>query len=653
MNKLNNQSLSGVEWVSALLSFIVPLCLYFFTSSDALMFDDSAEFALVIKLGSIAHPPGTPAYLLMGILWEKITSLAGIPAIVSLTLFSSLCISIASLLLYFSCRRILLSIRKENDSEYGISVISFFTAMSFASGATAWAWANTVEVYAFQVLSFSITLFGLIHYHISPSRKFVFLAALGIGMGLANHHLTMILFLPFTPLFFSSNLIKNNEVNFDKNKNKKKTTASSPGLITDYFSSLQQRNFLLLTGITTGITLLFYTWMFIRAQQEYPFMFGKPDTLSGMIYHMSGGSYSKNISNTSKAIIANRIPFFLKLTAMQLFLFLPFFLLGLVRLWKRKNFRFFSIILLFFLFLFVYQLNNNQWASTDAYMLLPFFMLSFGVLYGLMEFYDKFKLAFVLPLLLIGQIIFNYSDHNRKTYPVSRDLMHLLDVSSPKNSIVLISDWSTVIQYYYYRIVENFRTDLVVLNYDLKFTHYRILPVLYPEFYKKVQPEYDAFIAALKKEHPEQIANTGCDLSTTELLNAFKAVLVKMQAVAADEKVAFLTDPKTHYFYTTQKLYDPKRFVSGCFSSSMPGDSLSAAEFLRMDFPFIKSDLLMQDAGAIDKMVDFQAMLDQHISFYEVNKDTLRLNQALAARDVVLGLQKNIKKSMSFAFKVK
>ncbi|MBK6445742.1 MAG: DUF2723 domain-containing protein [Bacteroidetes bacterium] len=647
------KKISGSDYLFAFLSFSVPLILFYTTSSSALMFDDSAEFALVIKLGSIAHPPGTPAYIALGMLWEKITAVMGVPTITSLTLFSSLCISAASLLLFFTFRKIVIESLSSGKNEFHAGFISFLTSVGFATGATSWAWANTVEVYAFQVLAMAIAFCGLTHFHFNRSKSALIVSAIGLAMGLANHHLTMILFLPFTPLFFLDSLFKNSPEVQTKEKNKRKQKSTNPGILISYFSVLKSRNFLLVTGLTATVTLLFYGWMFIRAQQEHPFMFGKPDTFSGMIYHMSGGSYTKNIANTSKKIIAARVPFFLKLTAMQLFLFLPFFLLGVTTLWKKKNFRLLSMILLFFLTLFLYQLNNNQWASTDAYMLLPFLVLSIAVLYGICEFYDRFKLIFILPFLLLAQIAYNFPAHNRKSYPVSADLMHLLDTSSPKNSIVLISDWSTVIQYYYYRISENFRPDLVVLNYDLKFTHYRILPVLYPDFYKKIQKEYDEFIDALKAEHPEQIANTGCDLSTPRLLNSFLNVLNKMQVIAKEENRAFLTDPKTHYFYSNQKLYDPKRFVSGCFSSSVPGDSLSAAEFLRMDFPFIQSPLLFTDAGAIDKMVDFQAMLDQHLFFYQANHDTLRSVQAEKAKETVLRLQREIKRSMSFAFSVK
>ena len=231
--------------------------------------------------------------------------------------------------------------------------------------------------------------------------------------------------------------------------------------------------------------------------------------------------------------------------------------------------------------------------------------------------------------------------------------MELLDKSAPKNSVVLISDWSTIIQYYYFRIVENFRTDLVVINYDMKFTHYRILPVLYPEFYQKIKPEYDKYISELGKEHPEQITNTGCDLSTEILNQTFRNLVLKTEEVCKKENRFYLTDPKAHYFFSTNKFYQPGRYVSGCFSSSQPGDSISAEAFLKMDFAFLSSPLLMNDPSSLDKMVDFQAMLDNHISFYKANNNLNKVAEAEFAKEKVMKLQRELKKSMSFAYKIK
>ncbi len=520
-------------------------------------------------------------------------------------------------------------------------------ALAYSTASTTWAWGNTVEVYSFQVLAFAVTLYGLISYHFERKKKFIFIAALGLAAGLGNHHLTMILFLPFTPVFFLKNIFVANE-NIDPKKKSRKQEVSFLRQLPEVF---KMRDFWILTASAFLLTVFSYGWMYMRAQSEYPFMFGGPSTLSELFFHVSGGAYTKNITSTSEKIISARVPYFLKLTAVQLFVFLPFFIAGLAVMLRKKLFRLFWTVLLYFLFLFVYQLNNNQWSSTDAYMLLPFMILMIPVFYGVVTYSEKIKAQFVMPLLLCVQIIYNYPLHDRRTYPVSETLMSMLDKSAPKNSIIIISDWSLIIQYYYYRIVENFRPDLTVLNYDLKFTHYRMVPILYPEFYNKIRPEYDRFVEELGKEHPHQVINTGCDLSNNTINSAFQSLLTKIETTAKTENRFLLTDPRAHYFFSTNKYYDPRRYVSGCFSSSMPGDSSANDNFLKLDLPILKSKLLFSDPAALDKLVDFQAMLDRHIEFYTANNDQARLKTAQDTRERILKFQREMKKSMSFAYK--
>ena len=640
---MNNKfSLKDIPFI--LLSFFVPLICFLFTSSHSLMFDDAAEFALVIKLGSIAHPPGTPSYILTGMMWTKLTSLFGINIVDSLTLFAAVCISLCSLILYYIFKIIYknLSFIDNNKNNF----LSSLCAISFATASTSWAWGNTVEVYSFQALAMAISLFGLINYQFSRKIIFIFIAGAGIATGLGNHHLTMIFFLPFTPLFFINNLFVRNE----KIENKKKVKQKERNYIAELIAVFSTREFWILTGITSLFTFSFYLWMYLRAQYDYPFMFGKPESISELFYHIRGGSYTKNISSTSDKIISSRIPYFLKLTAMQLFVFLPFFIAGLYYLIRRKLFPLFWTILIYFLFLFFYQLNNNQWSSTDAYMLLPFLVMTLSIFYGAIYSSNKIKVEYILPVLLAIQIGYNFHLHDRRSYPVSESLMSLLDKSAPLNSIVIVSDWSTIIQYYYYRIVENFRPDLIVLNYDFKFTHYKILPTFYPEFYKIIRPEYDEYIRQLTKEHPHQAVNTGCDLTSPALVSSFITLLHKVETIAQSQNKYFLTDPRAHYFYSSNNYYEPKRFVSGCFSSSKAGEPSANDNFLKLDFPFLKSDLLYTDPAALDKLVDFQAMLDRHTEYYLSIKDSVRYSNTLLAHDKIIKYQRDMKKSMSFAY---
>lgn len=634
-----------LNFIFGTLSFLIPFIIYRLTSVNALMFDDAGEFALVIKLGSIAHPPGTPAYIFLAGLWTKLTDLLNVSTITSLNTFASICVSTACLLIYFSFAKIGDHLKPGNS--LSVRFISMITAIGFGTAATTWAWANNIEVYSFQILTMSILLFGLISFQFKKNIALIVIAGIGIGLGLAGHHLTMIFFLPVAVLFLIDGIFSNSP---DDPKKKKQKEISFIEKLTAVFKS---KAFIVLTSTSAIVMFIFYGWMYMRAQTDYPFMFGQPKTLDLLLYHIKGGSYGKNLTSASTDIISSRFPFFLKLTAMQFFVLLPFLFIGIREMLKGKMKIAVYSAIFYFLAMFIYQLNNNQWSSTDAYLLLPFLVLTIPVFIGCLMWEEKWKLKFVLPVLILIQIGFNYKDHNKKSYPVSTDLMELLDKSAPKNSVVLISDWSTIIQYYYFRIVENFRTDLVVINYDMKFTHYRILPVLYPEFYQKIKPEYDKYISELGKEHPEQITNTGCDLSTEILNQTFRNLVLKTEEVCKKENRFYLTDPKAHYFFSTNKFYQPGRYVSGCFSSSQPGDSISAEAFLKMDFAFLSSPLLMNDPSSLDKMVDFQAMLDNHISFYKANNNLNKVAEAEFAKEKVMKLQRELKKSMSFAYKIK
>lgn len=632
-------------WILSTLLFSLTLTLYIATSSSSLMFDDAAEFALVIRLGSIAHPPGFPSYIFTGMVWDKISSLFFDDAIFRLNLFSSLAVSSACVLLFLALRQIA-TVFSAGGSAWKSELSAFYTALAFGVGNTTWLWANTIEAYAFQVFSMGLVLYGLCLYQTTRKFRAVIPAAVGLALGWSNHHLTMIVFTPFVPFFFTPELFSASTV-----KNIKKSKSES--VFNSYFQVLFCRDFVWFTGIAASLTLTFYGWMMWRAQSDYAFMFGKPENLDLLFYHIRGGAYTKNLTETSSAVSSSRLPYFIQLTFQQFLFFTPFLFAGCWFTLKNRAGKVLGVTSIFFLLMLTYQLRNNQWASTDAYLLLPFMALCLTLFYGVYHLFQQLRLSIVLPLVLIATVAMGYTKHDRKTYPVSDDLMNLLDKSAPKNSVILLSDWTTVIQYYYYRYEKNFRTDLNVLHYDFKFTHYHLLPEDYPDLYKAIQPEYDAYIGQLFKEQPYNAVNTGCDLTNPVTNNLFKQLLNRLEDVCNQQHLYFLTDPRANYLFSTSNLYSPNRFVSGCFSSGSVADSSFSGDFLKMDLPFLQSPLLEEDPSCLDKLVDFQAMLDQHINFYTVNRDSMHLSEASAAKEKILGIQRKLKKSMSFAYKVK
>ena len=217
------------------------------------------------------------------------------------------------------------------------------------------------------------------------------------------------------------------------------------------------------------------------------------------------------------------------------------------------------------------------------------------------------------------------------------------------NSTILIADWTTVIQYYYCRIADHFRPDLIVLNYDLKFTNYKILPAVYPEYYKEIKPEYDHFIELLGASHPQEIYNTGCSLDTPELLNAFDSVIVKMKELAAQKNAPFMCDPKAYIFLLRNNLLSNQGVMSGCFVSNMQTNSSKA--FLNLDYAWLNSPILLKEPSATDKIVDIEAALDFSKNYYKgIGNDSL-LYIAETSYEKIKELQRKMKHNMPFVYR--
>ena len=635
---------NGIKIIFSILCFIVPFLFYYFTKASALGFADAAEFALVTKIAGIAHAPGFPSYVVLGWLWGKIAGLFTEDHILSMMLFSIICMSAAINILFITLNKIL----SQNNSPVNSQIASAGAALSFAFGTTVVYWSNSVEVYAFHVLAMSLVLAGLTYYHFNRNFLSLIIAATGIGMGLANHHLTMILFLPFTPLFFSGNLFyPKHEIKTDK---KKKIKQNGESFLTEYFKILWRKDFLRLAGTSFTVTFIFYLWMFIRAQEVFPFEFGNPDSLSRITYHLAGGAWMKNTAASVDGLIGLRLPYFLNLTFYHFLFFIPFFIVGLYFFFRQKLFKLLFATLGYFLIIFFYQLRIDQTADTDAYMLLPFFMCSIPLAFGISSAINKYKfIGYLLPFILIVQVLFIYPRVDKSNYNVSSSLMAELDKAAPQGSIIMIADWTTVIQYFYERIVNNFRPDLVVLNYDIKFTNYEMLPALYPELYKKIKPEYDDFINKLGKNNPQEIYHTGTTLTTPELMGAYAAIIHKLRKIAEVENSYFLTDPKAFVFLVQQKVIPDQLIPAGPFvanRSTGTGD-----QFVYLDYRWLHTEVLLHDPAASDKLVDMEAALDFHKRYYKATRNNQKLQAATQNYNRIKFLQGKMKENMPFLFR--
>lgn len=630
----------SVSIISRLLAgavFLIALCIPLSNASfDTLGFADAAEFALVSDLAGIAHAPGFPAYVLLSKLFSLILQTAGLSHISSLVIFSALCTASAAVLLYEISRLLLLyGLGMPGDAKS--ATISATAALMPVTGSTIWHWSHSVEVYSLQVLAITMVFYGLALRETRKGNAGIPWCASGLAIGLANHHLTMIMFIPFFLILWIGGWLMPVQLK----KNKQATQGATQG-----FWGVEMRN---LVFLTTGLLLVFYGWMYIRAGAALPFAFGSPDSIDRLIYHLSGGAWIKNTQAVVKGIVSMRLPYFTRLTIEQLLFSAGFMLASIIYLVRTGRNRLWLTLMGYFLLIFVYQLRIDQTADTDAYLCTPFFLLGVLVPFGLARSVQFIpKTLWAAPLLIAGQFIINHDRTDLRDFDLSRALLRDIDQSAPRGSVILIADWTNVINYTYARIEKGFRKDLCVINYDLKFTHHEIFRRNYPEVYRAVAPQYDRFIELLGRYHPQEIYNTGCTLDQPDLLRAYGDVVTALQSYCRSRGVAFMADPKAYVYLSQQGLFSAFH-PSGPFISLNPGTGND--EFLKMNYQWLNNRHSLNDPSASDKLVDLEAAYDMQRMYWQNSRDSVRSVIAEYNFTEIKKRQAEMKKKMAFLFR--
>ena len=618
-----------------LITFITTLILALSNANfQVLGFADAAEFALLTDIAGIAHAPGFPAYILAGKLFSVLLSIVGIQHLAALVILSAVCLASAAALLY-RITEILLHHSFTGLHPLRNAFIATSTALAPVTGTTIWHWSHSAEVYSAQILFVTMVMYGLTLRETGKSTQGIWWTAIGIGLGLSNHHLTMILLLPFAALLWRGGWLIQSTTAGKKNKNIK--------------PQWSWNDFRRTAMIATIVMVFFYGWMYFRASVELPYAFGNPDTLDRLFYHLKGGAWMQNTKSVVKGIIGMRTPYFLRITFEQFFFCGIFLALGIIYLYTSKRHRLWMAITGYFLVLFLYQLRIDQTADTDAYLCTPYFLLYTLLPFGMARVCTWYARAFYfLPVFIIAQAFIHFPKTDLRDFDLSTALLRDLDLSASKGSVVIIADWTNVINYHYARIHDNFREDLIVLNYDLKFTHYDLIRRNYPEFYKAISASYDRYIQLLGQYHPEEIYNTGCTLDQPDLLQAYLETIRSIQAYCEQQNVPFIADPKAFVFLSQQQLF-PVTHISGSYVSNRPGTGND--QFLQLNHQWLKNRHVRMDPSAADKIVDLEAAMDFQRMYWKQTGDSSRLRIAEKNYKSIKQMQNKMKKKMNFLFR--
>jgi uncharacterized membrane protein len=185
-----------LDYLIAAVIFIAALFYYWRQICPTYYFWDSAELAAAIASGGIPHPPGFPLYLILAKIFCWL-----VPYDIGFAsgLFSAVAAAASIALFYLACQKLLAGLFPSNKTKW---VVSLGGSVLLAMTTSMTAQATRAEVYSLNLLLFILAIYflgdAIASRNTDDNRGAgkITLACLFLGMGMANHHLTIILTLP-------------------------------------------------------------------------------------------------------------------------------------------------------------------------------------------------------------------------------------------------------------------------------------------------------------------------------------------------------------------------------------------------------------------------------------------------------------------------
>jgi 4-amino-4-deoxy-L-arabinose transferase-like glycosyltransferase len=499
-------------------AFALPLLLYLATASASVQLDDGAEFVLCARDGGTAHPPGFPAWVALARVW--CAGFGFLPAVTACCVFVATAAA-AGIALCFLAFDSVLARPFAGVTSHGVRQWSAFAAaLAVASSATVWQWSNTAEVYSLQLAATALALFGLSRDD-GASRRWRVITGLGLGIGLANHHLSAILLLPFLPPLVA--LLRG---------------ISWPSAV---------RALLPAGLIALGTAAAAYAWLALTAGAETAFAFGQPDTWSRLWHHVSGGFFGDSFGREG-VDYEGRAAVFAAVLVRHFGLFAVPFALGVAAAVRRG--RGLSWLGCGYLALYLLvQLPRMHTPNMDS-ALLPALAVT-----GLLTALGCARLAagrLGLRGMVAGaaaalglQLVLNFPASNRAGYEPGTAVLADLDAALPERSILLVTNWELLTITWLARTDQAWRPDVIVLHSNLKGTHCDLLARTYPDLHAAVRPEYEAFLAAIAAVDPDYVYTDYSQFATEPLQRSYLAMIKRLCAVARAERRPLLCDRGT------------------------------------------------------------------------------------------------------------
>ncbi len=482
------------------LTALLPLITYILTLSNTIYGGDAGDFISAILTRGVAHPPGYPLYILMGIM----TSYLPVPLTLAgkVTVVSIISTVLGLVLLY--------KILEEFFGNRLNKAAVLITIWAIGFNYLIWLYAVVPEAFALNIPIVLGLYLSALRFYKTENVRYVFLTALLIGLGFSHHH-TFLLILPSVALLIFS---------------KKNKSVGKP-----------QSIFISMVLFLLGLAPYLYT---VIVSYKYPEVsWGAMNTLSGFFYVFLRQGYGT--FQAGGFISQNYLHRLLQLKNLTIFTSVDFSIIGfiwivignLVYLRRLNSER--TLILSYFLVIFLYGpffvfyanfplFEQFDFATMERFYLIIYFLtgvvlysgieITITTLYAILHKYVKTKqvqlfaqgalvgVLFLYPFLLFAKNIpYIYSLKNDRTAEnLGYDILNQTD-----NKSIVILGGDTVLfntQYVYYANKNKYQDKILI--------HASKLPVNY-------------YIETLKKNYPLlRTSSTDYNLKKLILLNENK-----------------------------------------------------------------------------------------------------------------------------------
>jgi len=380
--------LSRTELVCAGAVFLVALVVYSWTLAPTVTLTDSGELIVAAYGLGVAHPPGTP-------LWVMLAHLASLVPVGSVAVrinFSSavfaalacamLTLVVTELLVTASCfaapRRRNRAVRQGSNIESSKAggLLTFAPAVGagllMAFSRTLWAYATITEVYTLNTLLVLLVFFLVVRWRrriietridfsaaVTTHDTWIYAAAFVFGLAMGVHHVTVALTLPAIAV----------------------VVYRTEGL--KYFTS---RRLLYAALISVGALILVYSYLPWAASRSPAMNWGNPRSLQEIWWHITGRQYRVFFSFSPTTMGAQFIEFCRMAFREFGFAWLPLALFlavaGLASAYKRDRTAFWFLLLIVLADL-AYALSYEIAEDKDAYYLPAFISIAIAAGLGI------------------------------------------------------------------------------------------------------------------------------------------------------------------------------------------------------------------------------------------------------------------------------